>query len=294
MDKATIANPKILLLIKSKIFGFAIVALSISFLAHCATAPSTKKNVSENESLVTVPSRANIEQKFLLIKPENPTAAVILFAGGHGGLRLTSLFGMPAMAWGAGNFLVRTRKLFADHGFVVAVIDSPPDHKQMDAIWRMSPEHAEDIHAVVRALKKDFNLPVWVIGTSMGTFSAPNAAIRLGSELHGLVLTSSVTISSKKWDKYSSHPNAVIDMDLGKVVVPTLIIAHKDDGCELTPASNSEKLKNAFTNAPTVEVKYFTGGKMPISEPCHAKSQHGFYGIEDEVVSSIADFINSN
>jgi len=246
------------------------------------------------ESLVKVPSRANIEQKFLLVKPEKPTAAVILFAGGHGGLRLTSLFGMPGMSWGKENFLVRTRKQFADHGFVVAVIDSPPDNKEMNAIWRMSPEHAEDIRAVVQSLKKEFNLPVWVIGTSMGTFSAPNAAIRLGSEIHGLVLTSSITRSPKKWKIYSSHPNAVINMELSRVTIPTLIVSHKDDGCELTPAEDAEKLKNAFTNAPKVEIKYFSGGKYPISKPCNALSAHGFYGIEDEVVTAIAEFIKSN
>lgn len=249
---------------------------------------------AHEESLVKIPSRANIEQKFLLVKPEKPTAAVILFAGGHGGLRLTSLFGKPGMAWGEKNFLVRTRKLFADHGFVVAVIDSPPDYKKMNAIWRMSPEHAEDIHAVVQALKKDFNLPLWVIGTSMGTFSAPNAAIRLGSEVNGLVLTSSITRSRKKWKIYSSHPNAIINMDLGKITVPTLIVAHKEDGCDITPAADAEKLRNAFINAPKVEIKYFSGGKYPISKPCNALSAHGYYGIEDEVVKAIAEFIKSN
>lgn len=249
---------------------------------------------AHEESLVTVPSRANIEQKFLLVKPEKPTAAVILFAGGHGGLQLSSLFGMPGMAWGKTNFLVRTRKRFADHGFVVAVIDSPPDYKKMNAIWRMSPEHAEDIHAVVQALKKDFNLPLWVIGTSMGTISAPNAAIRLGSEVNGLVLTSSITRSPKKWELYSSYPNAIINMDLGKITVPTLIVAHKDDGCDLTPAEDAEKLKSAFAKASKVEVKYFSGGKAPVSKPCNALSAHGYYGIEDEVVAAIADFINAN
>jgi len=249
---------------------------------------------AHEESLVKVPSRTGIEQKFLLVKPENPTAAVILFAGGHGGLQLSSLFGMPGMAWGESNFLVRTRKLFADHGFVAAVIDSPPDRKQMNAIWRMSAEHARDIHAVIQALKKDFNLPLWVIGTSMGTFSAPNAAIRLGPEVNGLVLTSSITRSRKKWDIYGSHPNAIINMDLGKIVVPTLIVAHRDDGCEVTPAVDAEKLKSALTNASKVEVKYFTGGKPPVSKPCNAKSAHGYYGIEDEVVAAIADFIKSN
>ena len=33
------------------------------------------------------------------------------------------------MAWGAGNFLVRTRDAFAAQGLMVAVIDAPSDQK---------------------------------------------------------------------------------------------------------------------------------------------------------------------
>ena len=249
---------------------------------------------AHEESLVSVRSRPDVDQKFLLIKPEKAVAAVILFAGGSGGLRLTSLFGVPEIAWGEGNFLVRTRLLFADQGFVVAVVDSPPDRIEMDPVWRMSRNHAQDIHAVVQALKKDYKLPVWVIGTSMGTFSAANAAIRLGPEVNGLVLTSCITRSSRKWDIYVSHPDAVIDMDLFKIAVPALIVAHKEDECDLTPPAGAEKLKCALAAAPKVEIKYFSGGKTPVSKPCKAQSAHGFYGLEEQVVGAIADFIKSN
>ncbi len=109
---------------------------------------------ASSESLVKVESRPGVAQKFILIKPDKPIAAVILFAGGHGGLRLSSLFGEPAMQWGSKNFLVRTRKLFANHGFMVAVIDAPTDRKKMNAIWRMSQKHAKDILSVIRTLKK--------------------------------------------------------------------------------------------------------------------------------------------
>jgi hypothetical protein len=33
------------------------------------------------------------------------------------------------------------------------------------------------------------------------------------------------------------------------------------------------------------------GGSPPQSEPCQAKSQHGFLGIEDQAVDAIAQFI---
>jgi len=47
---------------------------------------------------------------------DKPMAAVILFAGGQGALELK---GPSEMKW-RGNFVVRLRHRFADHGFMVA------------------------------------------------------------------------------------------------------------------------------------------------------------------------------
>ena len=75
---------------------------------------------------MTLKTSRGVRQSFLLTKPDNPAAAVILFAGGHGALGLT---GAGKMKWGAGNFLVRTRGMFAEHGFMVAVVDAPSDRQ---------------------------------------------------------------------------------------------------------------------------------------------------------------------
>ena len=48
-----------------------------------------------------------------------------------------------------------------------------------------------------------------------------------------------------------------------------------------------------MVNARIVELKYFKGGDAPQSRPCKALSQHGFYGIESQVVDAIARFITS-
>ena len=60
----------------------------------------------------------------------------------------------------------------------VAVIDAPSDHQDgMNAIFRMSGGHAADIGTVAAWLKKEAGVPVWLVGTSMGTFSAAGGAI---------------------------------------------------------------------------------------------------------------------
>jgi len=247
-----------------------------------------------DETLVTVVSRPGIKQKFLMLKPDHPSAAVILFAGGHGGLRLSSAFGKPVLQWGGNNFLVRTRKQLAEHGFIVAVMDSPSDRKKMTVAWRMSSQHAEDIRSVVQALKSVFGGPVWVVGTSMGTFSASAGAIALAGQVDGLVLTSSVTRSKKSWDIFSAYPRGIMDMQLEMIKVPVLIVAHRQDGCKLTPPGDTAGLKSALKHAPKVELLSFDGGERAKSEPCKALSAHGFYGIEAQVVSAIADFVKAN
>jgi pimeloyl-ACP methyl ester carboxylesterase len=244
-------------------------------------------------SLESVQSARGVKQAFILIKPEKPVAAVILFAGGHGHLGLKSA---SSMAWGAQNFLVRTRDKFAAQGLMVAVVDAPSDHKSargMNAVFRMSKGHATDIQAVVDRLKKEANVPVWLVGTSMGTFSAAGGGIELHN-LGGIVLTSTITRSKPNWNIAGSHPNGVASMRLSAVSVPTLIMSHRKDGCDITPAADSPKLVRALAKSRKVETVLLDGGSPPLSEPCQARSQHGFLGIEDQAVNGIAKFIKSN
>ena len=249
---------------------------------------------ASSESLERIDSRG-LEQKFVLTTPEaNPVASVILMAGGHGKLDLSSFLGGVNFGWGAGNNLVRTRGAYAKQGFLVATMDAPTNRKTMNAIWRMSDEHAEDISAVAKYLKEKADVPVWVIGTSMGSFSAANAGVRLNGSIDGIVLTSSITKSKSKWKIYDEFPHGIINMDLVKVTRPVLVVSHQDDECDLTPASDIKRLASRFTSSPKVEAEVFTGGDSPRSDPCEALSAHGFLGIEDKVVERIAAFIKSN
>jgi len=239
-------------------------------------------------SLVSITTPRGAKQAFILIKPDKPTASVILFAGGHGALGLRSA---TAMRWGAGNFLVRTREMFARHDLLVAVVDAPSDRQEgMNGIFRMGAAHAADIGAVAAHLKKVADVPVWLVGTSMGTFSAAGGAIA-AKGIDGLVLTSTITRAKPDWKIAGSHPHGVASMPLAKIKVPTLIVSHRKDGCDITPAVDAPKLKSRLTSAAKVDVALFDGGAPPQSEPCEAKSQHGFLGIESSVVDAIAKYV---
>jgi pimeloyl-ACP methyl ester carboxylesterase len=198
------------------------------------------------------------------------------------------------MKWGAEGFLVRFRDKFADHNFIVAVVDAPSDQQQgMNAIFRMSGAHVGDIGAVAAYLKKQANVPVWLVGTSMGTFSAARGAIA-AKGIDGLVLTSTITRAMPEGTLAKSHPDGVGSMALPEITVPTLIVSHRKDACTVTPAADAPTLNKRLTNASKVEIALLDGGDPTFSDPCGAKAQHGYVGVEAERVNTIAKFISDN
>jgi len=237
-------------------------------------------------SYVQLKTQRGSEQSFLLIDHPAPKAAVLLFAGGKGALKLKPKGAAADIRWGKKNFLVRTREKFSQHGFLVALIDAPSDYhgkKGMLGGFRSSPSHVDDIDRVIAHVRSIADVPVWLIGTSRGTESVSTIAISSKQKPHGLILTSSMTDSDRKGE-------SVLDKDLHKIKIPTLITHHKRDGCKKTRPEKISKIKDRLSNAPVVEMMMFDGGREE-SKPCRARSYHGYLGIEDEVVDYISDFI---
>ena len=265
--------------------------------------------LGENASIVSISTPRGVHQAFILIKPDHPQASVILFSGGDGVLRLNR---MPQLKVGpndfvAGNFLVRSRQNFAAHDLMVAVVDAPSDHlKGMSPYFRISKDHATDIGAVAEYLKREADVPVWLVGTSAGSWSAALGAISAGrddiatSAIGGLVLTSTVTripqdsVFGKAFPTFAGdYPDGVMSTALPEVRVPTLIMSHRDDGCVYTPAVDAPALGKRLSQASKVEIAVITGGDPPQSDPCEAYAAHGYLGVEAQAVDTIARFIKT-
>ena len=261
-------------------------ALLVLILALPAGLALTAPARAAEPELRTIPTRRGVTTSFLLLRPSGPpAAAVILFAGGDGNLGLTA----EGIGQQQGNFLVRTRMRWVQEGFLVAMPDVPSDRKSGLWNFRTTAEHAADVRMVIAALREIAPVPVWLVGHSMGTLSAANAAARLregGPD--GIVLTSSVTETSK-----ITH-EAVRHAGLDDVRVPALVVHHKDDGCRFSPYSGAEAVRRALKRAPARELMAFEGGSPPISGPCDAKAPHGYLGIEEEVVSAIGAWIRAH
>ena len=237
-----------------------------------------------SQKVVDIPTRPGITQRFLYLVPENPKAAVILFAGGHGGLQI-----LPngTFKWGDENFLVRTRQLFAKNGLSVVVVDAPSDRQATPFLggFRQKPEHVADIKAVIAWLKKQANVPVWLVGTSRGTQSAAFIATQLGAGdggPDGLVLTSTMLSDD------AGRP--VPAMPLKNIAIPVLVVHHEQDGCKYCAYREIPSLMGKLSSTPRKELVTFKGGENR-GDPCEALAYHGFNGLDKDVVVKIAEWI---
>lgn len=233
--------------------------------------------------VVDLPTRPGVTERLMVLSPQEPRAAVILFAGGHGGLQISP---DGSFGWGGGNFLVRTRQLFADQGLLAVVVDAPSDRQSPPYLsgYRQRPEHVADVKALIAWLRGQAKVPVWLVGTSRGTQSAAHIATELNGPdgPDGLVLTSTILTDAK------GRP--VPAMPLDKLRVPVLVVHHEQDGCDHCPFKDVPMLMEKIGHAPKKQLLAFKGGENR-GDPCEAFAYHGFNGLEREVVSQIAAWI---
>lgn len=271
-------------------FTMLAVAFAVTLVAWGAlTTTSAQAQVAAGPKVVDIPSRPGVTQRLLYIAPVSAKGSVILMAGGHGGLQI---FPGGSFGWGNGNFLVRTRQLFADAGFAVAVMDAPSDRQSAPFLsgFRQTPEHAADVKAVIAWLKnaeQQASGPVWLVGTSRGTLSAGFIATELSPAQggpDGIVLTSSILADPAS--------RAVPRMPLEKISVPVLVAHHEKDGCRLCAFSDLPPLMGKLAKTPKAELISFTGGQST-GDPCDAMAYHGFNGLEADVVSKITAWMRA-
>ena len=150
-------------------------------------------------------------------------ANVVLFSGGGGGYGQIGEDGWPLSR----NFLIRTGKDWAEHPFNLIMVGRPSDGIDLhEGNNRIRDEHAADNLALFKYLRQKNSLPIWVVGTSMGTISAAASAVRDTDKLlAGVVLTSSVTL-------YRMN-GAVPKQALDKITVPVLVVHHTKDVCKV-------------------------------------------------------------
>jgi len=255
-------------------------------LSVLAIAVATAAGALAAGTTVDLPASGGAKERVLYLPAGNASAALIMFPGGNGIVKLG-----PDGSFGAGgNFLVRTREEWVKQGMSVAIPDVPTNRSDLFN-YRTTPDYADDVAKIIAYVRTQTKAPIWLVGTSQGTNAAAGAASRLThGEIAGVVLTSTLTREGGK----PQFKETVFKANLAAINVPVLILSHTGDACDLTPPGDAERIKSALKSSPKVEIVMVSGGLPPQSPPCEARAQHGFLGIEPEVVARIAGWIKSN
>jgi hypothetical protein len=183
---------------------------------------------------------------------------VILMPGGPGRVN-PHMEGSKLVLAGSGNFLIRSREIFADQRFVAASTDATS-----------SPER---IQAIMGDLRKRYgNLAIYVIGTSKSTISSMSLAKSLDGQAAGFIHTSSMSAISSFDTRASKSRN--------------LIVLHKMDACRVTNPSAGISAHNKYG----IDLIEMDGGKSS-GDDCEAYAYHGYSGIEQDTVARIKAWI---
>ena len=268
------------------------IIVTTFFLTACLTIdPEAYQKFSVDHAYVSgttynvrLNTRRGVTQSFQGSIPSDSKAVVLWFPGGEG---LGGSMGLDRVL----NF----------NGIGFVTVPPPSDWPRgffcCKSPFRDSTRHLRDVGAVIGYLREKTGLPIWLIGLSMGTVSIANVATRLPDAIDGVVFLSSIT-SFIEGQYRPRGETLVTEMNLSKIKVPVLAVAHKMDSCAETPAGGARAIVRRARNSPVKEAKIFEGGYGLRGDPC-ARSPgmigpHLFSGIETELAEHIAKFILAN
>jgi hypothetical protein len=192
--------------------------------------------------------------KALLSKPAGKIrGGVVLLTGGDGYIGIDQNGGVER----TGNWIVWTRAHYKSSGIASLLLDGGADvAKAIDYMRTLSPK-------------------VVVVAMSRGSLKVPSL---LASQPSGIVLASSFLqeVSAQVGD--------------AQALPPTLVVHHRQDTCNKTPATDVDAFK--IWGGARVRVVWVEGGSNS-GDACQAKAYHGFVGREAAVTSTISGFVNS-
>lgn len=258
--------------------GPAAALAALLMLAPFAWAGGTAEVAPVVSEVVDLPVDG-LSQRLLFVTPDHPRGVLVMLPGGRGDIGI----GADGSLRQGGNFLVRTREQFAQKGYAVVV----PDVAGTDNLRgrRSSPAYAGIVQALAAFAAQRTGKPVFLAGTSQGSIAAVNGAAHMRAPaIAGLVLTESVS-------RRGGSGETVFDADPDAVSVPVLILANPDDACPVAPSADAPRIAASLTQAPEVKIVTVTGG-VHHGDPCHARSPHGYFGIEGAAVGAIVSWLN--
>jgi len=231
---------------------------------------------------IDVPLGEGGHQRVLLSAPTHAHGMIVMLPGGAGDVGLER----DGNIRHGENFVVRTRSVWNQRGYAVLIPDTVDGANLRGQ--RSSPSYARRVAGLIAFAHERVSGPVFPLGTSQGSIAAMNGAAHASpGSLAGVVLTESVSVMGGSGE-------TVFDAAPGQVRVPALVVANRDDRCRVAPPQAAQSIAAAMTSSRDVRVLMVTGGITRSAKDCGSLSPHGYFGIEDDVVSDISHWMDAH
>jgi pimeloyl-ACP methyl ester carboxylesterase len=233
-------------------FGRAVIA-AVAAVALLGAGSTTVERVGRTRAAIILPDTT-------------PAGSVIIIPGG------TTEQTIDANGEGSNssNFVMRIRSAFVDAGYAIAYLEDPGDLRPIIARMRKAAR------------------PVFLLSTSNGTSVAASNAANLGTDgPDGVVLTSTVTLASRKFSESAASAN------VGKITVPVLFVHNTNDGCSVSPIAGIAPLMARFPKGSDL-TRIDVTSPVTGNDPCEPFSAHGYMGIEGDVAGKILAWMRAH
>lgn len=267
---------------KTALLTAGIISLALTAPALAQGTPPGPAAV-QGERVIDLPLGHGLTQRVLYDAPPHPRATLVMLPGGTGDVGERADGDLRH----DNNFVVRTRAAWVARGYAVLIPDTV-GRTNLRGV-RSSPAYGRLVEGLAAFAYDQRRAPVFLVGTSQGTIAAMNGAAHAPSGLiAGLVLTEAVSVPGR----LSSE--TVFDADPQDVRVPALVVANRDDACDVAPAAMAPRIAAAMTHAPSARVLSVSGGEQRSNKACGSLSPHGYYGIEQPVIEGITGWLRAN
>lgn len=236
------------------------------------------------EKILTVDTSNGSKQSGVLSALSNAAAPSILVAiiPGHPVLAKASVsFTGMVMIKQDGSFVVRERLRLLDQDIATLVIDCRSDFwTACDDGYQMTEQRFLDTRPLMDLVKANFPSikQVWLLSTSRGYFTSAAITKYSSNYFAGVIHTAGVV------DMVLKYPEAI-----QKTSTPQFFVHHADDPCKITQYATAKNIAEKV-EAPMITV---FGGSGFYGGACQAHTQHGFKGMEEQVMANISKIIKT-
>jgi MFS family permease len=184
------------------------------------------------------------------------------------------------------NFVVWTRAQWTAKGYAVLIPDTI-DRANLRGV-RSSPAYARLVDNRVRFAHAQIQGPVFLRGTSQGSIAAMNGAAHVApGAIAGVVLTESVS-------RMGGSHETVFSADPHYVTAPALVVANRDDACDVASPEDAPRIAAAMSRSRDVRILQVAGVITQSRRACGSLPPHGYYGIEATVIDQISQWMQAH